>query len=465
MSSEIAIKVENLSKCYQIYDKPQDRLKQSLYPRLQRLVGRAPTQYFKEFWALKDVSFEVKRGETVGIIGRNGSGKSTLLQMICGTLHPTTGNLQVNGRVAALLELGAGFNPEFTGRENVFISAALFGLSREKTESRLGEIFAFAEIGDFVDQPVRNYSSGMFVRLAFAVIAHVDADILVVDEALAVGDVFFQQKCMRFLRSFQAQGGAMLFVSHDTSAVVNLCQSAVWLRKSLAGDFLVGSAGEVCKAYLKDFYANQIADLPALKASASAIASVGPSCQLDNSRVRVVYSSDKVQENVFEISRFKPTSEDFGARGATFIDAVFVDSERQPIYATKAGDTVSFLLSVQVHKSIVFPAFGFTVKDRLGQFIISEGTDGAFRSSNLEFKSGDIVTAEFSFRMPDLLHGHYSVDIAFAEGLGHDHIQHHWVHDVILITSLKGRLVQGIIGLPDLSLKMIRESGNGIGAI
>ncbi len=197
-TADTAIKVSNLSKCYQIYEAPSDRLKQFVVPRLQRLIGRLPKQYFREFWALKDVSFEVKKGETVGIIGRNGSGKSTLLQLICGTLSPSAGNLEVNGRVAALLELGSGFNVEFTGRENIYMNASILGLSQKEIDDRFDEIVAFADIGQFIEQPVKTYSSGMMVRLAFAVIAHVEADILVVDEALAVGDAFFTQKCMRF---------------------------------------------------------------------------------------------------------------------------------------------------------------------------------------------------------------------------------------------------------------------------
>ncbi len=170
MSSDIAIKVENLSKCYQIYDTPRDRLKQFVLPRMQRVIGKQPKQYFREFWALKDISFEIRKGETIGVIGKNGSGKSTLLQIICGTLSPTTGEIITNGRIAALLELGSGFNPEFTGRENVYMSCTLLGLNKEETDARFDDIATFADIGDFIEQPVKTYSSGMFVRLAFATI-------------------------------------------------------------------------------------------------------------------------------------------------------------------------------------------------------------------------------------------------------------------------------------------------------
>ena len=203
MSSEIAIKVENLSKCYQIYDQPRDRLKQFLLPRLQRVVGLTPKQYYREFWALKDISFDVKKGETVGIIGRNGSGKSTLLQMICGTLSPTTGSVATHGRIAALLELGSGFNPEFTGRENVYMNASVLGLTNDEIDARFDEIAAFADIGEFIEQPVKTYSSGMYSRLAFSIAINVDPEILIVDEALAVGDARFVAKCMRRIKDIR----------------------------------------------------------------------------------------------------------------------------------------------------------------------------------------------------------------------------------------------------------------------
>lgn len=447
MSSECIIEVEGLSKVYEIFDSPKDRLKQ--------ILAGGRRRYSREFVALRDLSFRVGRGEIVGVIGRNGAGKSTLLQMICGTLTPTSGSIRVRGRIAALLELGAGFNPEFTGRENVFISAALYGLNREEIAARFDEIVAFAEIGDFVDQPVKNYSSGMFVRLAFSVIAHVNADVLVVDEALAVGDVFFQQKCMRYLRKFQDNGGTILFVSHDTAAVVSLCRSAVWLRKPSEGAYVTGPADEVCKAYLKDFYAEQQRASPqAATVAGPATALVAPASAGD---APIVYTPDPAVDNVMEVSRFNAQSESFGARGATFEQAAFVDGAGRVLDTVKGGDPVRLRLAVRMHKEIVYPAFGVTLKDRLGQFIISEGTDGAFRSSQLVFAEGDLVTAELAFRMPVLLQGHYSVDIAFAEGLGNDHVQHHWIHDAIAITSLRGRLVQGITGLQDLSMKLIRE--------
>ena len=223
MSSEFAIEVNDLSKCYHIYKRPQDRL-------LQMLM-RGRKQYYKEFWALKNVSFSVEKGETVGIIGRNGSGKSTLLQMICGTVSPTTGSVGTRGRVAALLELGAGFNLEFTGRENILLNAQILGIPREKMEERMEDVLAFSELRDFFDRPVKTYSSGMYARLAFSIAIHVDPEILVVDEALAVGDSRFVAKCMRRMREIQEQGATILFVSHDVTSVRTLCNRAVWIDR------------------------------------------------------------------------------------------------------------------------------------------------------------------------------------------------------------------------------------------
>jgi lipopolysaccharide transport system ATP-binding protein len=229
MCSEYAIKVENLSKCYQIYDNPRQRLKQFVVPKLKRIIGSPPTNYFREFWALRDISFEIRKGETVGIIGRNGSGKSTLLQLICGTLNLTSGIIQTQGRVAALLELGTGFNNDFTGRENVYMNAALIGLSKEQTESCFDDIASFADIGEFLEQPVKTYSSGMIVRLAFSVAINVNPQILIVDEALSVGDELFQRKCFSRIEAIKESGATILLVSHSGGTIVELCDHAILL--------------------------------------------------------------------------------------------------------------------------------------------------------------------------------------------------------------------------------------------
>ncbi len=229
-SEEFAVRVSGLGKCYHMYAKPEDRLRQFLLPKLSRIVGMASRNYFREFWALRDVSFDVKRGECFGILGRNGAGKSTLLQLLCGTLTPTQGHIEMHGRVAALLELGAGFNPEFTGVENVYLNASVLGLSTLEIDAKFDSIVAFADIGDFMDQPVKTYSSGMFVRLAFAIAIHVEPDILIIDEALSVGDIAFQNKCLLKIRELRNKGATLLFVTHDLSTLQMICDRVAWLR-------------------------------------------------------------------------------------------------------------------------------------------------------------------------------------------------------------------------------------------
>ena len=251
-SDELSIRVEGLSKRYEIYAQPADRLRQMILPRVQRAMRREAHAYFHEFWALRDVSFDVRRSETVGIVGRNGSGKSTLLQLICGTLTPTLGTVSVRGRVAALLELGSGFNPEFTGRENVYLNAAVLGLTRAEIDARFDDIVAFADIGEFVEQPVKTYSSGMYVRLAFAVAINVDPEILVVDEALSVGDEAFQRKCFARINQIRESGATVLFVSHSGSTVMELCNRAILLD---GGELLtMGSPKFVISRYQKLLY-------------------------------------------------------------------------------------------------------------------------------------------------------------------------------------------------------------------
>lgn len=257
-SKDIVIDVRNLSKCYEIYNTPRDRLKQLILPSMHQAANRtgvalgiskhrSPPRYFREFWALQDISFQVRRGETLGIIGRNGSGKSTLLQILAGTLAQTSGEVDVKGRIAALLELGSGFNPDFTGRENVFLNGRILGLSQKEIDARYGQIVDFADIGEFIDQPVKTYSSGMFVRLAFAVQAHIDASIVIIDEALAVGDIFFRQKCYARLEQLRNSGAAILLVSHAMTEVEQFCDYAILLEHGI--EKFLGAATEATKHY------------------------------------------------------------------------------------------------------------------------------------------------------------------------------------------------------------------------
>lgn len=240
MSAETILRVENLGKCYHIYNRPQDRLKQIIFNRWGR-------RYYREFWALRSISFEIKQGEMIGIIGKNGAGKSTLLQLISGTLTPTEGAVHLNGNLSALLELGTGFNPEFTGRENLVMNASILGLSKKEIRAREHEIIEFADIGEFIDQPVKTYSSGMYVRLAFAIQVCLEPSLLVVDEALAVGDVFFRQKCYQRLRQLREKGTSILLVSHTMNDIEQFCSRALLLNHGEA--LFLGSSGEAVKRY------------------------------------------------------------------------------------------------------------------------------------------------------------------------------------------------------------------------
>lgn len=445
-SDDVAIRVKTLSKCYQIYEQSSDRLKQFVWPRVQRLVGRPPTHYFREFWALKDVTFEVKKGETIGIIGRNGSGKSTLLQIICGTLHPSAGQVEVSGRVAALLELGSGFNPEFTGRENVYLNASVLGLTRTQTALRFTDIEEFADIGQFIDQPVKTYSSGMLVRLAFAVIAHVDADILVIDEALAVGDAFFTQKCMRFLRNFM-QNGTVLFVSHDTAAVTNLCSRAIWLEQGRIVQ--AGSPKEVSEQYLQAFYEAQqgrgtTTRLKAIKSQESTPA-------LKDQRLEFINASNL--RNDLQVFEFDPNASGFGQGGATIVGVRFLDIDGEPLSWVIGGELVSLQIDVDCLQALASPIIGFTVKDKLGQGLFGDNTFISYVDKPQPCHAGQRLSARFTFEMPRLTKGDYAVAVAVADGTQNEHVQHHWIHDALVFQSTSTSVVVGLIGIPMRSIE------------
>jgi lipopolysaccharide transport system ATP-binding protein len=364
---DIAIRVQNLSKRYEIYDTPRDRLKQFVMPRIRRITGKAQKQYYREFWALKDVSFEIKKGETVGIIGRNGSGKSTLLQIICGTLTPTNGSVETRGRIAALLELGSGFNPEFTGRENVYMNAAVLGLNKEEIDARFDDIATFADIGDFIEQPVKTYSSGMYVRLAFAVIAHVDADILVVDEALSVGDAIFNQKCMRFIREFQVQG-TLLFVSHEMGAVQNLCKSALWLGSGRIQQ--VGISKDVAESYLQytlqEVYGNKVQ----LNTTSTDIQSV----------IETKFQDAELSVSIIDYSsKFTATDNLLSATGWKTGIAEILSLRLEKIGSVsdgvfEGGERVRMVIRARAYEALEKPILGFLLRDRLGQDMFGENT-------------------------------------------------------------------------------------------
>lgn len=345
----VVINIQHLSKMYRIYDRPQDRLKQ--------MLARGRRQYGREFYALRDVSFEVHKGETVGIIGRNGSGKSTLLQIISGTLAPTSGQVDVQGRVAALLELGSGFNPEFTGRENVFLNGAILGFSHEQIEQRFDEIAAFADIGAFIEQPVKLYSSGMLVRLAFAVQACVEPDILIVDEALAVGDVFFQQKCYRRIEELRTQGTTVLLVSHNLSDIRQLCERALFLNN---GQIVYqGQAADTVAQYMLQEQTERVSLATEDRSNNQA-----PSEELPD---QVILPAEAA---FFDISRVKQVSNGW----ARCTQVAIVNTTNQPCRLFEQGETARFIYEFELQHNIEVPVGGLDIENDKGIIVHGKNT-------------------------------------------------------------------------------------------
>ncbi len=366
---DIAISVRNLTKTYRLFGHPGDRIKQFFSLGLK--------QYHREFTALKDVSFDIKKGETVGIIGRNGSGKSTLLQLICGILKPTTGTVQVNGRVSALLELGAGFNPEFTGRENVYFQGALMGFSEAQMKDRFDDIAAFADIGEFIDQPVRTYSSGMFVRLAFAAAIHVNPEILLVDEALAVGDRAFQAKCFKKIAAIRERGGAILIVTHSLEQVAHFCDRALLLDE---GHLIAnGDTSKTLQQYLSRLH-EKVDEAPeASKVSTSSTNS----------------APDLVQGH----PAYNPGETRWGDRAATIFGVRIIQGGRENPKVIVPGIEAEVEYCINFHKDIEHPLCGLAIKSLEGAILFSvnslqlSGLSGIGRR-----KTNDMVKVKFTFQ-------------------------------------------------------------------
>jgi lipopolysaccharide transport system ATP-binding protein len=446
MSSEIAIKVESLSKCYQIYEQPRDRLKQFVLPQVLRAVGAASKQYFREFWALKGVSLEVRKGETVGIIGLNGSGKSTLLQMICGTLNPSSGSIRTNGRIAALLELGSGFNPEFTGRENVYMNCAVLGLDHEQIDQRFGAIAAFAEIGEFIEQPVKTYSSGMLVRLAFAVAINVDPEILIVDEALSVGDELFQRKCFSRIEAIRANGATILFVSHSGSQIVELCDRAILLD---TGEKIAdGMPKKVVGQYQKLLYAP--ADKRALLREQIRQAHMGR--EVDAAHGSTPVMSDGVETEEVGLSEsYDPTlmpssTIEYESHGAYIESAHIVDQRGQQVNSLIAGKRYRYRYTVRFDRIVSHVRFGMLIKTVSGLELGGAQSAIAFKDSLPTVSAGTSYRVEFAF-VAALNVGTYFLN---AGVMGSTHGDDGYLHRLIDVAMFRvmpdsSRLVTGIV--------------------
>ena len=386
MSSDAVILVRALSKCYQIYEKPHHRL-------LQALLGRMGRSYFREFWALRDISFAIPKGQIVGVLGKNGAGKSTLLQIICGTLAASSGDIRIRGRVAALLELGSGFNPEFSGLENVYMNAQILGLTREQVDVKMNDILAFADIGDFIHQPVKTYSSGMFARLAFSVVIHVEPDVLIVDEALSVGDAWFQHKSMARMRKLMEGGCTVLFVSHSIDAVRALCDQAIWLDGGLIK--MQGGVTDVTNAYMNDVFIehNRIAlqDGQVAHADESVMPS-GNEPQGEGLRA-VVHAADSLDgEGVLNV-----------------LSKRLMNSAGQVVEHLMQGEKFTLEFEVEALRSIRNLSVGFLIKDQFGQELTGESLFNLHRCG-IDLNSGRVV--RFVFESEMLLRGGQSYSVA-----------------------------------------------------
>ena len=420
--SEYAVELRSVSKSYPIYSSAGDRLKELLS------VRRKP--HHTDYWALRDTSFGIRRGETFCIIGENGSGKSTLLQLVAGILQPTRGTIEVHGRVAALLELGSGFNPEFTGRDNVYLNAAILGLSQHEVDRKFPLIQAFAEIGDFMNQPVKTYSSGMAVRLAFAVAIHVDPEILLVDEALAVGDIYFRQRCMRKVHELRERGVTILFVSHATADIKAIGDRVLWLERGSVRE--LGNTEEVVSHYLGAMVEK---DSNYLQNTHEAAAETGFGSHEAIHAPEIVTSIPNIDHR-------------FGDKRAEILGITVFTSIGQPLALLEPGSSIIVRVSVETHERLALPMVGFMLRNHMG--IDFSGTNTAREDFELPpMNPGDIITVDFHLQLPELYPGTFSFSPAIADGTLNSYRVCDWIDNAIVLEMQRADSeVYGFLRLP-----------------
>lgn len=392
--SETIVEITNISKTYPLYENSRHRIQEILFPW---------KKYHRLHSALREITLNIKKGEHLGIIGKNGSGKSTLLKIIAGVLTPSSGTVQVNGTVSALLELGAGFNSELTGRENIQFSAALMGLKGQELTENLAKIIEFADIGEYIDQPIKTYSSGMFVRLAFAQSIISNPDLLIVDEALSVGDVFFQQKCIRRMEAYR-KNGTVIFVSHDMVTMANICDKVLWIENGIVKDY--GLASSVCERYLGSLY------------------SPAP-----------LYKNDLIQKEEIEISLNSGSLdivdtlknfESVGSKRGSLLNAS-IESKHGTFFS--GGEEVFLNVAFKTDHPSPSVIIGFIVKNRIGQYIFGSNTED--EGLRIKCEDTNVYQVSFKFRMPKLLSGDYTVLLSLAEGTCASHTQLHLIYDAL----------------------------------
>jgi teichoic acid transport system ATP-binding protein len=420
----LAVSIQHLSKKYRLYDRSIDRLKESLHPFRKK--------YHRDFFALNDVSFDIRKGETVGIIGKNGSGKSTLLKIIAGVLTPSSGGLSVHGNVSALLELGIGFNPELTGLENIYFSGTIMGYSREQMDARVDDILAFADIGDFIHQPVKTYSSGMFVRLAFAMATNVDPDILIIDEALSVGDIFFQAKCYRKFDQFQKMGKTILFVTHSLENIIRFCHRGIVLengQKLIDAD--AKSAVDVFKKLVVNCY--------------------------DNGDENGKSEDQEVagQPKAFDVRTgclVNPDAIVYGDGQAKIVDYGILDKNRIPAQKLFNDERFSVWMKVQFKEDIEAPIFAFTIKDLKGTEITGTNTlfENALSTGHIE---GETVVVEFTQRL-NMASGQYLLSLGCTGYQGDRFVVYQRLYDILCFEVIS---YKRFVGHYDLKCQVMIE--------
>lgn len=432
--SQDVISVQHLSKMYKLYDKPMDRIKEAL--------SKNKIQRYKEHYALRDVNFNVKRGETVGIIGTNGSGKSTILKIITGVLTPTEGTINVQGRISALLELGAGFNSEFTGIQNIYLNGAMLGYSKEEMDAKMDEIIGFADIGEFINQPVKSYSSGMFVRLAFAVAINIDPEILIVDEALSVGDVFFQAKCFRKFEEFKKNNKTILFVSHDLGSINKYCDRVILLNKGRIVQ--EGSPKEIIDIY-KKILVNQYDDEETTDVDNDKKTNIEEKSN-NTVEVKKPESTDSTWKSQFSVN---PSLVEYGDKKAEIIDFCILDSNNIITNSVEKGKEFTIKLKIRFNSNVTEPIFAYTIKDRMGTELT--GTNTLYENVKVgSKKAGDEVTVCFK-QIMNLNSGEYLVSLGCTSYEGLDFVVYHRLYDACSIMSISDK---GVVGFFDMDSKI-----------
>jgi ABC-type polysaccharide/polyol phosphate transport system ATPase subunit len=421
------IHAEKVSKCFRIYRHPSDHLRELL------TLGRR--SYHEPFWAVTDVDVHVERGCCLGIIGENGSGKSTLLRMIAGVLRPTSGKIDVGGRVSALLELGAGFNPQFTGRENIYLNAAILGFSDAETLDRIPSIEKFAEIGEFVDRPVRTYSSGMFVRLAFAVAIHMDPDILIIDEALSVGDIFFQQRCMRRIHQMKHQGVTIIFVSHGLEAVRSLADQTIWMEHGRV--HLEGKTDEVVSQYLAAMVMRGRKEVMAEQPLGKSLL-VGDELNMPEDAIAKIPTFITHLPNIdHRYGNGKARIHGIGVHGVT----------GDPVSGVAQGDRICIRISVEFQDHVAQPNVGFMMRNRLGEDVA--GTNVMHEGMRLPAaRPGERLSVDFILDLPFLQPGFYHFSPAVADGALNQYEMCDWIDNATVIEVLQRAQTYGHLRIP-----------------